>query len=134
MNEWNLNIELKDSDILKIKQYLNKKIPDKFLEFIKKTNASFPTNDTLEIGNETYILNNILDFCFNSKNDNFYEVYESIKDEIKDLIPFGRDGMGNYFLIDLMDLNVYFYDHEKGEIKKLLYFDDFLKNLKGKNE
>jgi len=134
MNEWNLNIELKDSDILKFKQYLNRKVPDKFLKFIKKTNASFPTNDTLKIGNETYIVNNILNFRFDSENDNFYKIYENIKDEIKNLIPFARDGMGNYFLVDLNDLNIYFYNHENGEIKKLLYFDDFFKNLKGKDE
>jgi len=129
MNKWNLNVELTDSDILKLKQYLNIEIPDKFLEFIKKTNASFPANDTLKIGNETYILNNILNFCFDSENDNVYKIYENIKDEVKNLIPFARDGMGNYFLVDLRNLNVYFYDHENGQIKKLGYFDEILEKL-----
>ena len=130
MNKWNLNIELKKKDVENLKKYLNIDIPENFLKFLIKANASFPAYDTLKIKNEVYVVNNILDFRVDGENDNFYKIYEQIKDEVKNLIPFARDGIGNYFLIDLNSLNVYFYDHENGEVKKLLYFDNFLENLK----
>ena len=134
MNKWNLNIELKKKDVENLKKYLNIDIPENFLKFLIKANASFPAYDTLKIKNEVYVVNNILDFRVDGENDNFYKIYEQIKDEVKNLIPFARDGIGNYFLIDLNSLNVYFYDHENGEVKKLLYFDNFLENLKESDE
>lgn len=134
MNKWNLNIELKEKDVENLKKYLKIDIPENFLKFLIKANASFPIYDTLKIKNEVYVVNNILDFRIDSENDNFYKIYEQIKDEVKNLIPFARDGIGNYFLIDLISLNVYFYDHENGKVKKLLYFNDFLENLKESNE
>jgi hypothetical protein len=134
MNEWNLKIELEKNDIENLENYLKSQLPKRFLDFLKDANASFPLKDILEIKNETYVINNILDFRSKSNHENFYKIYEDIKDEIKSLVPFARDGLGNYFLIDLKALYVFFYDHETSKIIKLLSFEDFLNNLKEYNE
>ena len=128
MNEWQLKIDLDIQSIEKLERYLDKKIPSYFIDFLKKSNASFPVKDKFKIEEEVYVLNNILNFNKKSKYS-FEEIYENLKDKLRDCIPFGRDGFGNYVCINLNESKVYFYNHENEKKIFISTFDDFINDL-----
>ena len=128
MNEWQLKIDLNTQSIERLENFIDKKIPIYFIEFLKEANASSPEKDNFKIDKEVCVLNNILDFNENGIND-FYAIYENLKDALGDCIPFGRDGMGNYVCLNLESSDVYFYNHENEEKVFISIFDDYIKSL-----
>ena len=128
MNKWQLKIDLDNQNIERIENYINKKFPKYFIDFLKNSNASSPLKDKFEIENELYVLNNVLNFNKNSK-DSFDDIYENIKDKLGDCIPFGRDGLGNYICIELDESKVYFYNHENEKKIFISTFDSYINDL-----
>lgn len=128
MNEWQLKIDLDNQSIERMENHINKKIPKYFINFLKDANASYPLRDKFEMEKEVYVLNSILNFNENSK-DSFYDIYENLKDILKDCIPFGRDGLGNYICINLDDSKVYFYNHEDETKSFISTFDNYINSL-----
>ena len=129
MNEWQLKIDLESNSLVKVEEYIKKKIPLVIQEFLVIANASYPKKDMLIVDNIEYILNNILNFNENSE-ESFFIALTMLKENINDFIPFAKDGFGNYYLIDFDDLKVYFYNHENNKIQYLSTFDTFIENLR----
>jgi len=128
MNKWQLKIDLDNKSIERIENYINKKIPKYFIDFLKKANASSPQKDKFKIEEEVCVLNSILNFNENSK-DSFENTYENLKDILGECIPFGRDGFGNYICINLNEANVYLYNHEDENKIFISIFDDYINSL-----
>ena len=128
MNEWQLNIELNNNSIENIEKYIQKKLPVELISFLMEANASYPKNDRFKVESSEYIVNNILNFN-ESSEESFYDSFDNLKENIKDFIPLAKDGFGNYYLIDLDNLKVYFYNHENNGIQYLFDFDKFIEAL-----
>lgn len=115
------NLEIKDNFDLKLRQEIR--------DFLAKTNAGSPKNRELIINNKVYIFNNVLNFNENAKHENVRTYIKNFKDVLDNEIPFGRDGFGNVYLMDLDSLMIRFYEHEKGNKIELLPLNEFLKTL-----
>lgn len=129
MNEWQLKINLDSSSIEKVEEYIKKKLPLCMKEFLVESNAGYPKKDLFIIKNKEYVINNILNFNENSE-ESFYHSFNNLKDDINGLFPFAKDGMGNYYLLDIDSLEVYFFDHEQNSIEFLTDFNQMLNSLR----
>ncbi len=113
------HFEIKDISDLKLKQEI--------IDFLIKNNAGTPKNRELRIDGKIYIFNNVLNFNPNSKYENVRDYIKNLKDILDNEIPFGRDGFGNVYLVDLNLCLVRFYEHESGNKIELLPFNSFIK-------
>lgn len=112
-----------------IKNAMDLHLKQEIAEFLVKGNAGSPKNRELNINGKTYIFNNVLNFNQNAKRENVREYIKNLGDMLNNEIPFGRDGFGNVYLIDLDSFLVKFYEHENGNKIELLPFDSFIKIL-----
>ncbi|OCR13566.1 hypothetical protein BA916_08140 [Helicobacter pullorum] len=110
-----------------IKDILDLKLKQEVIDFLIKNNAGTPKNKELCIGGKIYLFNNVLNFNPNSKYENARDYIKNLKDILNNEIPFGRDGFGNVYLVDLDSCLVRFYEHESGNKIELLSFNSFVK-------
>ena len=110
-----------------IKDILDLKLKQEVIDFLIKNNAGTPKNKELCIGGKIYLFNNVLNFNPNSKYENARDYIKNLKDILNNEIPFGRDGFGNVYLVDLHSCLVRFYEHESGNKIELLSFNSFVK-------
>lgn len=118
--------ELKIEDIEDI---LNTSSKQELIDFLIKSNAGSPKNRELNIDGKIYIFNNVLNFNKNAKLENVREYIKNLEDILYNEIPFGRDGFGNVYFVDLDSFIVRFYDHENDCKIELLPFGKFVKML-----
>ncbi|MCI5786130.1 MAG: SMI1/KNR4 family protein [Helicobacter trogontum] len=110
-----------------IKDILDLKLKQEVIDFLIKNNAGTPKNRELHINGRIYVFNNVLNFNPNSKYENVRDYIKNLKDILDNEIPFGRDGFGNIYLVDLDSCLVRFYEHESGNKIELLPFNSFVK-------
>lgn len=114
---------------LKIQDDFDLKLKKEIVEFLLKTNAGSPKNRELTINDKVYIFNNVLNFNQDAKLENVREYIKNLSDVLDNEIPFGRDGFGNVYLVDLDSLLVRFYEYEKNNKTALMLLSEFSKML-----
>lgn len=114
---------------LKIQDDFDLKLKKEIVEFLLKTNAGSPKNRELTINDKVYIFNNVLNFNQDAKLENVREYIKNLSDVLDNEIPFGRDGFGNVYLVDLDSLLVRFYEYEKDNKTALMLLSEFSKML-----
>lgn len=114
---------------LKIQDDFDLKLKKEIVEFLLKTNAGSPKNRELTINGKIYIFNNVLNFNQDAKLENVREYIKNLSDVIDNEMPFGRDGFGNVYLVDLDSLLVRFYEYEKNNKTELMLLGEFSKIL-----
>lgn len=117
------------SEEVEIEDLLDLNLKQEMLDFLSKNNAGSPKKIELNIGEKKYVFNNVLNFNKNAKLENVREYIKALDDVLDNEIPFGRDGFGNMYLLDLDSYAVKFYDHENDCKIDLLPFGDFIKIL-----
>ncbi|WP_289687177.1 SMI1/KNR4 family protein [Helicobacter rodentium] len=114
---------------LKIQDDFDLKLKKEIVEFLLKTNAGSPKNRELTINEKIYIFNNVLNFNQDAKLENVREYIKNLSDVLDNEMPFGRDGFGNVYLVDLDSLLVRFYEYEKNNKTELMLLGEFSKIL-----
>lgn len=114
---------------LKIQDDFDLKLKKEIVEFLLKTNAGSPKNRELTINGKIYIFNNVLNFNQDAKLENVREYIKNLSDVLDNEMPFGRDGFGNVYLVDLDSLLVRFYEYEKNNKTELMLLGEFSKIL-----
>lgn len=123
------DMKFKYVDPLKNNDIADLKLPQKLVKFLAQTNAGSPESRTLIINNKDYIFNNVLNFNSDAKLEGVREYVENLGDKLECEIPFGRDGFGNVYLVDLDSLMIRFYDYENEIKSDLCPFDEFVNML-----
>lgn len=130
-NLWRLKIDLDKNSINELEKKLNTTFSINFKDFLVATNASSPTNNTVVFNDVEYVINSVLNF----NNDAKYKIesiYNNLKEDINNNIPFANDGFGNYYVIDKND-NVLFYDSEKNRLISLCNIKTFILKIEQNN-
>lgn len=130
-NLWRLKIDLDKNSINELEKKLNTTFSINFKDFLVATNASSPTNNTVVFNDVEYVINSVLNF----NNDAKYKIesiYNNLKEDINNNIPFANDGLGNYYVIDKND-NVLFYDSEKNRLISLCNIKTFILKIEQNN-
>jgi|GEM_PF-2925052 len=130
-NLWRLKIDLDKNSINELEKNLNTTFSINFKDFLVATNASSPTNNTVVFNDAEYVINSVLNF----NNDAKYKIesiYNNLKEDINNNIPFANDGFGNYYVIDKND-NVLFYDSEKNRLISLCNIKTFILKIEQNN-
>jgi hypothetical protein len=79
------------------------------------------------------VFDSLIDFSLSKKN-NVIEVYKNLENnDVKNIIPFGEDGFGNYICFQFKspeNPNVVFFNHETGDIQTIANsFKEFINIL-----
>lgn len=105
-------------------------LPKNVVEFLESSNAGSPKIREFKINDIEYVFNNVLNFNKDAEYENARNVNMNLKDVLNEHeIAFGRDGFGNFYLLDLDSMNVRFYDRDKNAKIDLMSFNDFIKLL-----
>ena len=130
-NLWRLKIDLDKNSINELEKKLNTTFSINFKDFLVATNASSPTNNTVVFNDVEYVINSVLNFNNDAKYKIEY-IYNNLKEDINNNIPFANDGFGNYYVIDKND-NVLFYDSEKNRLISLCNIKTFILKIEQNN-
>lgn len=129
---WVCKIELKNSDISKLQDTLGVIFSNKFKDFLYTANGASLQYKDFTIKDKKYVINAILDFRIDAKYS-IMQIYNNISEDVGNFIPFANNGFGDYYVLDLSNDNVYFYEHESGDIELLVDIETFIKLLEEKN-
>lgn len=130
---WKYKIELKDEDFQAVRALISYELSKDFVNFIYQANGAMPSKKTIQIGDEFYSFKNILNFNLQGECT-FPIFYGLLKDRemlAEDEIPFGSDGCGGYYLLNLSSQRVVFLDLQSEEKKNLVRFDLFISKIGG---
>lgn len=130
---WKYKIELKDGDFQAVKTLISHELSEDFVNFIYQANGAMPSKKNIQIGDEFYSFKNALNFNLRGECA-FLVFYGLLKDRgvlAEDEIPFGSDGCGGYYLLNLSSQRVVFLDLQSEEKKNLVRFDLFISKIGG---
>lgn len=130
---WKYKIELKNEDFQAVKALISHNISEEFINFVYQANGAMSSKKTIQIGDEFYSFKNVLNF--NLQGECAFPVfYGLLKDRgvlAEDEIPFGSDGYGGYYLLNLSNHKVVFLDLQSEEKRNLVSFDLFVSKIEG---
>lgn len=132
-NKWQLSINLTPDTLFGIEKEFDIILTNNLKEFLLKNNGSIPSKkyfDTLSSKEE--VLNNVIDF--NSESiESFGKIFNILKKILPlNVIPFAKDGFGNYICIDTTNENIVFYEHENQKTIHIANnLEEFINNLYG---
>lgn len=112
----NVSIE----DINNIENALCIKLPKDYIECVMSNNAGYPDKFNFDIDEEKGKVFEYLLSISKNDEDNILDVYLKCKNDLPNrVIPFARDGFGNYICFKYTTIDkseVVFYNHENQEI------------------
>lgn len=112
----NVNIE----DIKYIESTLGIKLPEDYIECVMVNNAGYPDKFNFDIEDKRGKVFEYLLGISKDDEDNIMDVYFRCKSDLpKGVIPFARDGFGNYICFKYTTIDKYevvFYNHDNQEI------------------
>ncbi|WP_336769970.1 SMI1/KNR4 family protein [Bacillus bombysepticus] len=132
--------EVTDSEIKKVEDYFSIKLPNDFIECVKKYDGGYPRPKVFDIpGLDESTFNDLLTLHIDDKYS-MVQRYENIKDRlIKGIYPFASDSFGNFLCFDYRinpeSPTIVFWDHEEEEVEESIYpvcstFQELLDNLR----
>lgn len=112
----NVSIE----DIKDIESTIGIQLPTDYISCIMKNNAGYPSKFNFDIeGQKSKVFEYLLSISKDDE-DNILDVYLRCKEDLPDgIVPFARDGFGNYICFKYMSIDKYevvFYNHENQDI------------------
>lgn len=114
--EWKYIKELKDiNNIEKFEQILEIKLPEDYMEYIKKYNGSRPGKKLFQCENgDEHMIKTFL--SFNPEDiENIFKYYEALKMQLpKGYFPIASDPGGN-FIIYNREFKLYYWNHENNK-------------------
>ncbi|KFN04741.1 SMI1/KNR4 family protein [Bacillus clarus] len=127
-------------EIQKVEQYFNIKLPDDFVECVKKYDGGYPHPKVFDVlGQDENVFSDLLTLHIEDKYS-IVQNYEGVKDRLSDKVyPFARDPFGNLLCFDyrneLQSPTVVFWDHEEEDMEKAIYpvcssFTELLNSLR----
>ena len=128
---WQYRIEIKNEDFKAIETSLPQSLSEEFRSFVVRANGAMPIKKTIEMGGGFYTFKNVLNFNLNGECS-FMTFYSLLKDRgvlDENEIPFGSDGCGGYYLLDLVSQKVVFLDLQSEKKTPLLMFEKFIAKL-----
>lgn len=128
---WQYRIEIKNQDFEAIETSLPQSLSEEFRSFVVRANGAMPIEKTIEMGGEFYTFKNVLNFNLEGECS-FMTFYGLLKDRgvlDENEIPFGSDGCGGYYLLDLVSQKVVFLDLQSEKKIPLLVFEKFIAKL-----
>ncbi len=118
--------EITDNEIKKVEQYFNIKLPNDFIECVKKYDGGYPRPKVFDIsGQDESTFNDLLTLHIDDKYS-IVQRYENIKEWLVDRVyPFASDSFGNFLCFDYRNNpespTIVFWDHEEEDIEKAIY-------------
>lgn len=131
--------KITEEEIYQVEQYFDIKLPNDFIECVKKYDGGYPRPKIFDIpGQDENVFSNLLTLHVNDEYS-IIQKYENIKDRLVDKVyPFGRDSFGNFLCFDsrnnLQSPTVVFWEHEE-DMEKAIYpvcssFQELLNSLR----
>lgn len=132
--------EVTDNEIKQVEQYFNIKLPNDFIECVKKYDGGYPRPKVFDIpGLDESTFNDLLTLHIDDKYS-IVQRHENIKDRLVDgIYPFASDSFGNFLCFDYRNNpespTVVFWEHEEEDIEKAIYpvcssFTELLNSLR----
>ncbi|MDZ5606196.1 SMI1/KNR4 family protein [Bacillus pseudomycoides] len=131
--------KITEEEIYQVEQYFDIKLPNDFIECVKKYDGGYPRPKIFDIpGQDENVFSDLLTLHVEDEYS-MVQIYENIKDRLVDKVyPFGRDSFGNFLCFDyrnnLQSPTVVFWEHEE-DMEKAIYpvcssFQELLNSLR----
>ncbi|HHB2075694.1 TPA: SMI1/KNR4 family protein, partial [Bacillus cereus] len=116
------NEKVTDHEIEQVEKYFNIKLPNDFIECVKKYDGGYPRPKIFDVpGQDENVFNDLLTFHIEDEYS-IVKNYEDIKEELLDNIyPFANDPFGNFLCFDYRNNSalptIVFWDHEEEDME-----------------
>jgi hypothetical protein len=127
-------LPISQSDIKRVELKLKVKFPRTYVDLVMNNNAGYPSKNIIHLSNnKNIVFNKLLSLKQKSKDITLEEAYNSVVERLPTkYVPFASDPYGNLFCFNFNSKipDIYFWDHESNNVKKIFNnIDELLLNL-----